>query len=394
MATGTLKPGILAPASEQDERGVDLLGITVALASEWRLGVVTFLIALVALTLYIFTLQPQYVASAVILPQGGHAVAMGSLSSLFSSGGPGGMYMGLLKSRSVQDEVMDRTDFMRLVKVKSREKAREVLAGKSTFTSTPDSLLEIKVKDKDAQVAAQIANAYLDALKNLNNRMSLEQSAETGDFFKSQIQQEREELGTAETKLESTEQRTGIVQPEAQTQIGLTAIAQVRQQITQLQVELAALLRGATEENPQVQRVQSQIAQLQAQEREMEKGTQASPAGAAPPAQQLPSTNLDVLRAQREVTFHNALVTALGSQFEMARTEEAAARPEFQVVDRAIAPEHKAWPPRRAFLIAAFVVSILIALIAVVIRLVWRRVDTDPEHQAQLARLRQAVARR
>jgi uncharacterized protein involved in exopolysaccharide biosynthesis len=390
MATDTLRPELLPPAGEQDERGVDLLALTVTLASEWRFGAKAFSIALALLVALIFFLSPQYVATAVILPEQGHAET-GSLSSLFATSGPGGLYTGLLNSRSVQEEVIDRADLMHLFKTSSRETARSLLEDKSTFKVGTDSLLTISIKDRDAKVAASIANAYLDSLKDLNNVMNLEQSAETREFFKEEIEDERNQLANAETQLEAAEQRTGIVQPEAQTQIGLNAIAAARAQITQLQVQMAALLRGATAENPQVQRVQSQITQLQAEEHAMEQGSRSAPAGAAPPAQQLPKTNLDVLRAQREVVFHNALVTALAGQFASARMMEESGRPDFQVVDRATAPEHRSWPPRRIFLIAAIVLSCIIALLAVVMRLVWRRIEADPGRREQLAQLQQVI---
>ena len=393
MATGTLKPGFLPAAGEQEESGVDLLSVTAALLTEWRLGAIAFLVTLAIATGAIFALKPQYVATAVILPENGHA-EMNSLSSLFTLQRPGGMYIGLLKSRSVQEEVVERAGLLKLWNTSSHESARNILSGKSKFVEDPDTLVTISVKDKNSATAALIANAYLDALKNLNSRMSLQQSTETGQFFKVQLQEERGELAGAETQLESTQRRTGVVQPEMQTSLGLNAIAQVRAQITQTQVQLAALLRGATEENPQVQRLQSQLAQLQAQERILEQGRGPSPAGAAPAAQQLPATNLDVLRAQREVTYHNALVTSLANQFEAARLMEASSRSEFQVVDRAIAPERKAWPPRIPFLAAAVVLAGIMGLLAMVLRLMWRLMERDPEHHERMARLRRAARAR
>ena len=392
MAT-TLKPGLLPHAGAQEESGVDLIVLATALLTEWRLGAISFLITLALCVAIIFALKPQYVATAIIMPENGRT-QMTSLSSLFTARQPGGIFIGLLKSRSVKDEVIDRGDLMKLWKTTSRESARATLAGKSKFVEDTDTLVTITVKDKSAQTASLIANAYLDALKNLNTQMSLAQSSETGAFFKEQLQEERGELSGAETRLENTQKRTGVVQPEMQTSLGLNAIAQVRGQITQTQVQLAALLRGATEENPQVQRLQSQLAQLQAEERTLEQGTKPSPAGAAPAAQQLPSTNLDVLRAQRDVTYHNALVVSLANQFEAARLMEASSRSEFQVVDRAVAPERKAWPPRLPFLIGAVVFAGIVGLLAIVARLMWRRVESDPEHEEKMARLRHAARSR
>lgn len=393
MATDTLKPGYLPAAGAEEDSGVDLVAVAAALLSQWRLGAITFLITLALSASVVLSLKPKYVATAVILPENGRSVS-NSLTSLFTSKGPGAMYIGLLRSRSVQDEVVDRAGLLKLLNTTSRESARDFLAGKSTFSEGADTLITISVKDKSADIAASIANAYLDALKTLNSRMSLQQSTETGDFFKQQLQGERGELAEAETNLENTQQRTGVVQPEMQTSIGLNAIAQVRAQITQIQVQLAAMLRGATPDNPQVQRLQSQLAQLQAEERTLEQGRSASPAGAAPPARQLPRTNLDVLRAQREVTYHTALVTSLANQFEAARLMESSARSEFQVVDRAIAPEHKAWPPRVPFLVAAAVFSAIVGLLLMVVRLVWCRIQSDPEHRERVDRLRQAARSR
>lgn len=389
MATKTVPT--LPAAGEESERGVDLLAIVIALASEWRVGAIAFAVTFVALVIVTMCLTPQYVAKAVILPGSTRGAAGGTLAMLFPGSSTSGMYTGLLESRTVQDGVIDRAGLMKNFNTSSRETARGILKRKTTIKTDTDSLITISVKDKDANVAAQIANAYLDSLKQLNNKMSLEESGETRDFFKDQIQEERNELATAETQLESAQQRTGVVQPEAQTQLGLSAIANVRSQINQLQVQLAALLRGATEENPQVQRLKAQIAQFQAEERALESGTTTAPTGAAPPARQLPQSTLDVLRAQREVVFHNALVNALAGQFETARTMQEAARPEFQVVDRATPPEHKAWPPRLAFVIAAFVLGLLVACGVITMRLVWRRMENDPTHSQQLAELRRVV---
>ncbi|HSU19092.1 MAG TPA: hypothetical protein VLI45_05045 [Acidobacteriaceae bacterium] len=390
MATHTVKPGLLPPANAQEESGVDLIAVSAALLSEWRLGLITFAVLLIASAAVILSLKPKFVATAVIMPQNTR-IESSTLAALLTTRASGGMYVGLLESRSVQDEVVDRTHLMQLLHTTSRESARGVLAGMSTFAEGSDTLISIKVKNKNAETAAAIANAYVDALKALNTRMSLEQSTETGDFFKAQLQEERGELNQAETHLESTQRKTGVVQPEMQTSIGLNAIAQVRAQITQVQVQLAALLRGATEQNPQVQRLKSQLAQLQAEEHTLELGTGPSPAGAAPSAEQLPEQNLSVLRAQREVTYHNALVTSLANQFEAARLMEGSGPSQFQVVDRAVAPERKAWPPRLPFLIGAAIFSAVVALLLMVCRLVWRRIESDPDHQARMALLREAT---
>jgi uncharacterized protein involved in exopolysaccharide biosynthesis len=159
-------------------------------------------------------------------------------------------------------------------------------------------------------------------------------------------------------------------------------------------VQLASLLQSETDANPNVQRLRSEIAQLQAQERTLESGSGSSPVGAAPPAGQLPQNNLDFTRAQREVQYHNQLVNALSAQYGSAHLDEHLSRPAFQIIDRAVVPEHKSWPPRKNFVIVAVAFALFAALVVVTLRLLALRVLSDPANRASLAELRQALHHR
>ena len=376
--------------ADAPEHGIDLFALAIALLAEWRLMLITSFVFLAIFVAIIYSLKPMYVADASFVPQGGRdRNNTGDIASLFSSRGPGTLYIGLLQSRSVQDSVIQRLDLMSLYHVTSHETARAMLAGKATFAEGPDTIVRVEVKDGNAQNAARIANAYLDALQGQNESMSLQQSAQTSKFFDSLLQKEREQLSQAEAQLARTQRQTGLVEPATQTQIGISAIAGVRSQITTLQVQLAAMLQSETEGNPQVQRIRSQLAQLQAQENVLE-GSSRSPVGAAPAAGNIPQTSLDLEHAEREVKFHDALVESLASQFENARMNETFGHSALQVVDLAVVPEHKAWPPRRPYIEISAVFALFFGFIGVVVKLVIRRIFNDPRHRVQMATLRKA----
>ncbi len=383
-----LLPDAGAPPPEQ---GIDLLRVVIAILSEWRIAVVTSLLAAIACFLYISSLKPQYVAKCSFLPQEGRSEG-GSLASLFSNRGPGALYIGLLQSQTVENEVIEHVHLMQLFHANSMETARDTLAGISTFAEGADGIVTVSVRNGSAQNAAQVANAYLDALHTLNETMGLQQSSQTTAFFQKQLDAERDQLANAEAALANTQKSTHILS-EAQTSIGLGAIQATREQITGLQVRRAQLLQSETEQNPEVQRVTAQIAELSGAEARLE-GSGSTPLGAATPAGQVPEANLEIVRAQRAVKYHEVLVNSLATQFEAARLNEAFARSAFQVVDNAVAPEHKAWPPRKPYFIIALVFSALLGAIAVAAKLTVRRLLNDPEHRADLVRLRQAFGRR
>lgn len=393
MLSDAQNADLLPPAETiVEDEGIDLLALTAAFVTEWRLAIATFVIVTIAGIIFVFTLKSQYVATATILPESAH-VETDTLAALFSPHSSGTVFTGLLRSRSVANDVIDRAHLLTHYHTTSYADARAQLASQSTFDVGPDEILTISVKDPNAQVAAMIANAYLAALDQLDLNMAQEQSRQMQSVYAQQLEQEKADLFKAEDQLEQTQQHTGLIQPEAQTQIGLNAIANTRQQIVNLQVQLASMLQSETEQNPQVQRLRSEISQLQAQESAMEHGRN-SPVGAAPPAGQLPQQNLDFLRAQREVNYHNGLVNSLASQYEAARLSGNLDRSAFQVIDRAVVPERKSWPPRRTFLLVVFAFAILVALFAVAMKLLRRRIANNPEHAASLQVIRAAFARR
>ena len=100
--------------------------------------------------------------------------------------------------------------------------------------------------------------------------------------------------------------------------------------------------------------------------------------------------NLELNRAERNVAGHSGLVNSLGSQFQAARLDEDLSHPAIQVIDRAYAPEARAWPPREAYNGAAVGFAAFGALLVVVLKLVIRRIIENPIRRVSLRRLRRA----
>lgn len=372
------------------EEGIDLVAMLAALVAEWRLWLITFVVVAVASLAYVYSLKPQYVATATFLPSSPGRTETDALASLFSARAPGNLYIGLLGSRSVQDDTIDRAHLLDLFGTHSYEQARAILAGKSSFSEGADSIITIAVRDSNAQNAANIANSYLQGLQDLSDKMAQAQATQTRRFYDQQLEEQRAQLNQAEDAYARLQERTGEVAPGAQASIGISNIAGLRSEINNLQVQLAALRQSETEQNPEVQRVKSQIAQLEAEERAQEAGGGATPTGAPPPAAKIPAVTVELNRAERDVASHSALVNSLNNQFENARLDEVFSHPAFQVIDKAFAPEKKAWPPRRNYVAAGVVFAAILALFVVVARLIGRRVMMNPTHRAAIDRLRQA----
>ena len=390
MRYETEEPTAERIAAENDDR-VDLLGIVALFVAEWRTGLIVAVVAFVAALVVIERIPAQYEATAVILPKEGESQGTSNLAALFTGARPSNNYLSLLVSRTLRDDVVRRVNLLGYFKTTSLEAARGQLLGMTKLI--PGETITILVRDRDAAMAARIANAYVGALESLQESMTAAQAEVQRRFFEQQLQREKDALVAAEMDLQRTQIGSGIVQMESQTQIGLSAIASTRAQITTLEVQLAAMLQGSTEQNPEVQRLRSQMGQLQAQERQMESGNGGSAAGAASPAGRMPKVNLEYERKQREVRYHEALVSSLANHFETLRMSQGTSNSTFEVIDAAIVPEMPTWPPRRLFLMGAAGASLLLGVVAIALQLLGRRVWSDPVQRTHLRSIKQNIRR-
>lgn len=371
------------------EEGIDLVAVFAAVLREWPTALIVFAIVSLLGAVYVHRLKAAYVATATFLPSQSQTQTQ-ALSSIFSPRGPGNLYIGLLQSRSVQDNIIERNHLLKLFGTNSMEAARGILASKSAFIEGGDSIITISIRDQNAADAALLANAYLQGLQELSDKMAQSQAAQTRSFFDRQLEQQRAQLDKSEESYARLQERTGQVASGAQAAEGISNIASIRLQVDGLNVQLASLLQSETEANPEVQRVRSQIAQLQSQERTLQAGSASSGAGTATPANRIPAVTLQMSRAQREIADHSALVNSLNTQFESARMSEDFSHAAIEVIDRAYPPEHRAWPPRQSYYIGVLVLGFFAALFAVVFKLLVSRILANPTHQASLGRLRRA----
>jgi capsule polysaccharide export protein KpsE/RkpR len=101
----------------------------------------------------------------------------------------------------------------------------------------------------------------------------------------------------------------------------------------------------AADDNPRLKMVETELGALQGELNKLEQGkhTVGTP---DLPVGQLPQAGLEFLRKYRDVKYHEALYEILAKQYEAARLDEAKAGGVVQIIDKAVIPERKSWPPR------------------------------------------------
>ena len=330
------------------------------------------------LTLAVFLLPPSYVAQASILPpqqpsSGLAALAGGAMGGIGGVVGsqlglknPADLYIGILKSRTVADDIINQFALQRIYRTKHSSDARTILSAHSTFATSKDSLITISFRDSNPQRAAAITNAYITALHKQNSKLALTDASTRRLFYEQQVAQEKDALSRAELALRDMQHSTGLITPAGQTEAMVKSAAQIRAEIASREVELQAARSYATDQNPHLQTLKQEISALRGELHQLESGTNASKYELS--ADQVPGLGLEYIRRMRDVKYHEALFELLAKQYEAARIDEGKQAPVIQVLDLAAVPDKDSRP--RILMTAVSIVAALLfscmATIAVV----------------------------
>jgi tyrosine-protein kinase Etk/Wzc len=355
-----------------------------------------------------FVLKPTYTATAIILPPlqstSAASALMGQLGSLSGGGGlsaglglksPADMYIGILESRTIADNVIVACNLRERYKTTTLVDAELALAGHVTFESGKDNLIHLAVKDSDPKMASNIANRYLDQLYGVNSELATGEAAQRKNFYDRRIGEEKQALSDAEEALRNTQQKTGIIQFNGQAASIISAVAQARAELASREVELKSIETFATESNPEVIQLQQEIAALQANLEQLERSQRSiQPGELQIPAGQLPESALQYERQARELKYHETLFDLLTRQSEAAKLDEAKSAPILQIVDHAIPPDRKSGPSRKLLTLGFAAFGFLLALAWGLVELFLDHLRSVPEQANKLNEIRAALRSR
>jgi tyrosine-protein kinase Etk/Wzc len=387
------------------EQEIDVLEVVTLLLQEKKtiLNFILVSVALAAIGVF-FVMRPMYTAEAIFLPPQsapGSSVSqlasqLGSLGGVSSFGGlksPGDIYLGILSSRTIADGLIKRFDLQKVYKIKKVSDTEKKLKSRSNFVLGKDTLIAISVSDHDPRRAADLANAYLDALYEQNGRLALTEASQRRLFFEEQLERQKDALADAEVELKKTQEQTGLIAPLGQAQVEIDAIAQVHAQISSRQIALSALRQAATNQNPEVVRLQTEIDGLEEQLQRLQNDPGRRQNGNALQATaKVPALALEYVRKQREVKYREMLFELIARQYESARLDESREAPLLQVVDRAVVPDKKSGPPIILILLGGCFLGAFFGVGWVILRGYVGTLQKDPARAAKLDALRQAAS--
>ena len=302
--------------------------------------------------------QAQSGASALMAQLGGIAGAVGGAAGLKN---PNDLYIGMLKSRTIADKMIQRFDLKNVYDEELIEKTRKELEGNSTFTAGKDGLISIDVEDKDPKRAAQIANAYTDELFKLTKVIAVTEAAQRRLFFERQLEMTKDNLAQSEATLREAMSTRGVISVDSESRAIVETVARLRAQIAAKDIQLGAMQAFVTTNNQEYKRTQQEVISMRAELSKLENGT-ASADG--PSGKQAKPIGLENIKILREVKYHQMLYEMLSKQYELARLDESKDASIIQVLDPAIEPERKSKPKRAIIVVMAGLLGLFVGIIA------------------------------
>ena len=383
------------PMGDEDE--ISLLDLATALGEEkatlFAIPLITTLVAVVVSLL----MTPIFTAKTVVMPpqqqQSGAAAALASLGGLAGLAGLGGggglkspdeMYVAFLGSEGMQNRIIAELKLQERYEAKSLTDARAALKGQVRFASEKKSgLLSIEADDKDPAFAAELANRHVVELRAMLGRLAVTEAQQRRQFYEQQIQQTQDKLALAEVAFRAAKEKSGMQVTSVLAETGVRASAELRGQIASREVQLQAMSRFATAQNPETQRIASELAALRSQLNKTEQGSGESKAAASPLHQ-------EAVKSFRDVKVQEAMLEVLIRQYELARVDEAKEGPLIQQVDVAMPPERKSKPKRAVIVLVAAFAGLFLGVLVAFVRRALKKAQSDPASAGQWLALKKA----
>jgi capsule polysaccharide export protein KpsE/RkpR len=354
-------------------------------------------------TILAFVLPKRFQSTTLLMPpdaQPSSALTMAALASRSGMGGlgdfagdllglksPGALFVGILRSQTVEDRIIDRFNLNKVYWTQLPEDTRRKLTESTSISEDRNSgIISITVTDGDPKRAAAMAQAYAEELDHLVAELSTSAAHRERVFLEERLQTVKQELDQASQDLSRFESKNAAIDIKEQGKAMVDAAATLMGQLIAAKSELKGLEPIYTTNNVRVQSVQSRIAELN---RELEKmGRKEDPEAGDPnnsedpfypSIRKLPLLGETYADLYRRTKIKEIVYETLTQQYELAKVQEAKETPRVKVLDVARLPQKKSFPPRLLIMVLCTVLCLMGGAVLILAQAQWNEIDgADP----------------
>ena len=368
--------------NETQSNQVDLLDLLAALRAGIKLIIIgTLLVCAVAGIISLF-LEEEYEGLVQLLPPKeqkkgfGFADLLADLPipslRLGEKGTPADIFVAILKSPTIRRQMVDRFDLKsRYETENSMEGAIEGLEKKTEIGKSEQGTIMISVLDKDAQMAADMANQYVKILDATNQVLAQTTASERLDFISMLEGREGNKLETVMLRLQKFQEDHNAISLEDQARASIRAASEMQIAAMELVIKKLSLLRsGFSRNHPEVQKLEQEALMRQEALAFLRDGDQEGSSRSLNshnqelflqenlflPLRRIPEVAQEYANIEKDVLVQSALMKLLLEQKAEAFIEASNTTSTVQVLDLATAAEKPSRPRR---LLIVFITGVL-----------------------------------
>ena len=364
-----------------EEKKVDLLDYLVILV-KWKktLIIIALITAIISYLAIYFLIDKQYDASATIIPvEENQLTGIASLLKNIPTDITGGnlnntemsMYNTIINSRSLLEKVIEKFN---LVKVygydrsdpEYMEETLKKLRNNITSDITEDNAYEITVRADTPDNAALITNYIIELLNSRIVELKVSKSAQNREFLEDRLNEIKNNLKVAEDSLMVFQKKSGLLSAEDQLQGIMDAYSKLETELITKQIQKDILEHIMEKNDPRVKNMEIEVNQFENKLKNIKKEGQ--PNSPLLSISSLPQKTIGYYRLYREVEINNAILEFVMPLYEQAKFEEQKDTPILQVVDYAVPPVKKSYPPRTIFTILITLGVLLFGIVLILFK--------------------------
>lgn len=406
------------PVNEDEISLMDLISV---LAKRWKFIFFSTFIAAVLIALYsVYTIKaapdapfnnlpniyrPEVIvrlqesSSSSSLQSMLNSSDLGILSGLVSSSGGAtnaDLAQALIKGNTIADQIAEEFDFIEKFNIEKNP----VTSSRRNYTEnlvvdydSSTGFMTIGFESTDPVFATEVVNSSLELLEERFRGLTMDSILTKKAFLEEQLAEQEKNLTRAQDNLIQFQKTYGIVDIETQAEAQITELSSLNSSLVQKEVELRGLKSKRRDDDPQVQRLENDIAQLKELIQAKTIGfKEFSENSDYIPQNKLPELSAVYANLTKEAELQATLYISFKTQYESVKLEEADNSKQFQIIERAEIPEVKAKPSRSKICI---IVTIAVMFLSIFMAFIFEyidRVKEDPVESKKLKEIKDSLS--
>ena len=325
-------------------------------------------------------------------PNGQSASALAG--SLLGQSSTGDLFLAILQSRMVQDDIINRFDLMHIYHAKTYYAARKILTRNTDAKEEAKSkVISITVTDTDPRRAQAIANGYVDELDHLVSRVTTSSAHRERAFLESRLPALRDELNSAQQDLGQYSSRSGTFDPQGQGKSVMEAAARLQGELIAAKGELSGMETVYAPNNERVRAAKARVAELDSQLHKMGGVSQDdSPSTQTsnqlyPSLRELPLMGTKYFDLWRQVLILQTVYETLTREYEIAKVQEAKEIPSVKVLDAPDLAERRSFPRRKLIVAIWLLTFFAFSALWVYVEASWKATNDDDPRKKLLSEM-------